>query len=387
MYQGEFMESAAQTAKFWKVMGIGKISISIPFAMAAGLACANPCAEKIDIQKWAEKYKEGLRARNQTLSEIRTCIATAPQSYIAFDTLAILSIKASTSLTEASVEQREGFLRFNADLLWVLAEAGFPNSQHNLAAMHNARPGSLEQGAIRQDSKIFMYWTRHAAAQGEPRAMFNLAARLARGTPELGIAHDPVTAYKLFTQVEKISSTTGDILGLASPVQQEKQKLLTALGNEKVLLLDRESMDLTALKPKGPLEGSTWDHEANVRDTVMRFYKIRMAQGEEAAWKWQQKCYENILGLRHDSIEHEACVAFDVASTQLAVALSQRAEKVTQKPIASRYEKNVFISRVANAFMQTGMTSGRAVERVLEVNALVAKATAEVSDIAGKEKK
>jgi hypothetical protein len=387
MYQGELMESVAQTAKFWKVTGIWKAFISLLIATAAGLVCANPCAGKIDIQAWAAKYKEGLRARNLLLSEIRTCTTTTPASEIAFDALAVQGIRVASSFTEVPVEQREGFLRFNADLLWVLAEAGFPNSQHNLAALHNARPGSLEQGAIRQDSQIFMYWTRQAAAQGEPRALFNLAARTARGIPEFGLAQDQAMAYKLFTEVEKINSATGDILGLDSPVQQEKQKLLTALGKERALLLDSESVDLTALKPKGPLEGSAWNHETNVRETVMRFYNIRMTQGEEAAWAWQQKCYADILGLRRDSIEHEACVAFDVASTQLAVALSQRAGQATQKPIAGQYEKNIFVSRIANAYMQTGMTSGRAVERVLEVSTLVAKATAEVSDIVGKEKK
>jgi hypothetical protein len=387
MYQGEFMESAALTAKFWKVTRISKAFLGILIAMAASLACADPCAEKINIRIWAEKYREGFTARNQTLSEIRTCIATTPQSEIAFDTLAIQGIRAASSFTETSMEQRESFLRFNADLLWILAEAGFANSQHNLAALHNARPGSLEQTAIRQDLRIFIYWTRQAAAQGEPRAMFNLAARLARGIPELGVAQDQAMAYKLFTQVEKISSATGDVLGLAAPALQEKQKLLAALGNGQAVLLDRESLGLAALKPKGPLEGSSWNHEANVRETVMRFYKMRMAQGEEAAWAWQQKCYANILGLRRDSIEHEACVAFDIASTQLAVALSQGAGQAAQKPIATQYEKNVFVLRVANAFMQTGMTSSKAVERVLEVSELVAKATAEVSDIVGKDKK
>ncbi len=358
-----------------------KLLLGCFIVLVAGVAVASPCTEKPGIDDWTRTYISGLHARSKVLAEICQCIQAMPDTRLHFDNIANLGLKISGMSSDASLQQREGFARFNADLLWVLANSGFALSQHNLATLHNAESGTIAQTAIRQDQLIFIFWTRKAAAQGEPRALFNLSMRLSRGVPAIAFAQDPALAYQLLFYLTKINSELGGALGSMMPaVLQEMQKLSVGPGRTQVLAVEKNDIDFAELAPKTPLPGSVWDSAANVDESVSRYYNMQKASGNEAAWAWSQKCYAEVLGLRAYSREHETCIAFDIANTQLTGAFFKRLGDTPQKNMPTQYGRDVFTARILTALMQTGMTMSSAGAQLDQINKDVGAASQKAAE-------
>lgn len=104
--------------------------------------------------------------------------------------------------------------------------------------MYNAEPGSALAKAFKQDYGRFMYWTRRAASLGEPRALFNLAVRLAGPDALGGVQPDPATAYQAFVALEPVIDRYKPQLdGLRPVVDQAKRKLEKELGKKRVHVL------------------------------------------------------------------------------------------------------------------------------------------------------
>ena len=354
-------------------------AISIVFYMAG--AHATPCTDKFGIDEWAEKYREGLRARSGVLSDIRSCVSVTPGAAERLGLVALTGLKVANAAQELSDEQRVNFLRFNANLLWVLAEGNDPTAQHNLAVLHNAQAGTLEQRAIKQSQSIFMYWTRRAASQGEPHAMFNLAMRLSRGVPAIGVVQNLPEAYKLFHHLEQINTQTGGALKHLLPAAlEEKKRLTVALGPSGSVQLGRELIDFPSFAPTVALDTMVWNSEDNIRTAVARVYALVGARDEPALWDSLQSCYADALGLRTYMKTHEYCLAFDIATTQWSLGFHQQSEEKTRKPLAKQYEKNAFLNRTLSALLQAGLTEKEAADRFSKISEVVARETERVPD-------
>lgn len=349
-------------------------TISIVFYMAG--AQATPCTEKFGIDEWAEKYREGLRARSGVLSDIRSCVGVTPGAAGRLGVVALTGLKVANAAQELTDEQRMNFIRFNANLLWVLAEGNDPTAQHNLAVLHNAQAGTFAQRAIKQDQSIFMYWTRRAASQGEPQAIFNLAMRLSRGAPAIGVAQNLPEAYTLFHHLEQINSQSGGAIQHLLPAAlEEKKRLTAALGPSGSVHLGSEVVDFTRLAPTVALDNMVWNSEDNIRAAVARVYALVGARDESALWDSLQACYADALGLRTYMKTHEYCLALDIATTQWFLGFHQHSEEKARKPLAKQYEKTAFLNRTLSALLQAGLTEREAAGRFLKISEVVARET------------
>lgn len=357
-------------------MRVFRFTLAICLLVSATLANATPCTEKFGVDEWIDKYREGLRARSTVLSDIRSCVAATPASAEKFVLIALAGLNLANAGKDLTDEQRVNFVRFNANLLWILADGNDTTAQHNLAVLHNAQSGTVAHRAIKQDQSIFMYWTRKAASRDEPAAIFNLAVRLSRGVPSIGMAPSPAEAYKLLQHLERINRETNGALQLYMPsVDSEKKKLIDTLGLAKTALLDSAPIDLGKLAPAGPVDGSFWNSEENVRDAVSRLYNMVATREETGIWALQQRCYADALGLRMYMKAHEYCVAFDIANTQWSLGVAQRDGESTGQHLAKQYEKNAYLNRILTAFLQAGLTETDATNRFVKIAAIVARET------------
>ena len=86
----------------------------------------------------------------------------------------------------------------------LLARHSHYPAQHNLAGLYNPDPTTNVFKLIGLNYEKFVYWTKIAASNGEPRSMFNLAERMARPPEDSadGIASDYETAFMLFTLIK-----------------------------------------------------------------------------------------------------------------------------------------------------------------------------------------
>jgi hypothetical protein len=354
-----------------RFQAIKETSLFCVISLFSGLTLASVCLEKPGLEGVIKIYGSGLQARAKWLDEIGSCVALTPNLASYFDNIANLGLlSADIGNWSSDDASRASYIRFNADLLLVLAKNGYANSQHNIAALHNARPGSAAAKAIKQDQEIFIYWTRKAAAQGEPRAIFNLGARIARGVPSLGIAQDNDLAFKLLAHLTKMNvDTKGALEELMPAVQQETKKVSESFDATRMSLLEKQAANLPALAPIGPPPGSTWDRASNVRKSIVLAYTTRKDSGNDAAWRTLQQCYADALLIRSYAREHEGCVAFDIATTQLTVALHGR--QPGQASLPPQYEKNAFTNRLGSGLLSAGLPMKTVITEIDEIGKLV----------------
>ena len=215
-----------------------------------GTLFASPCPDHISAETWVDAFKAGQQTRADFLSQLRQCLPGSKETQEEIDYLAVEFLDALESIPD---ESQGPFAAFIALALLVNAEAGFAPSQHNYASIHNAAPGSLVQQTVPQDYATFIYWTRKAASQKEPRALFNLAVRLADSTPPEGLSQDLPTAYLIlaFLQDLKDSGLPPPALAYAS---ETRRKISKRLGTAQTRKLDASlaSFDFSSLAATAP---------------------------------------------------------------------------------------------------------------------------------------
>ncbi len=212
-------------------------------------AAAITCKDVVDLSFWASALKGG--RQDAYLSKLKQCLpgdrALQAEADELFLTImgAVQRVSGALSVTPASTA---AFLKQG---LLVAAEAGFPSSQHNYATMHNMDPRQPEIAYFPVDQDVFLLWTRKAAAQKEPRAMFNLAARLLP-SPQSPMAPDPQTAYILLKQITVEVPDAELRRQVFGPfLDKQLEAAITTMGPDKVLVAEaaRAGFDFTSLAP------------------------------------------------------------------------------------------------------------------------------------------
>ena len=175
---------------------------------------------------WINTVGSNAEAQDTFFTNLQTCLQTEGETYKYYiDTQAIsyvIQVVEGGGL-DKSVERK--FAPFLVKIIKSNAEAGFAPSQHNYAVFQNNSQSVMAE-YVKQDYAEFMRWTRLAAAQGEPRAVFNLAMRLGSDKKIQGIQQDPELAYILLTKLR----TTKDPKGTLKPYQDIWKQQQEAMG-------------------------------------------------------------------------------------------------------------------------------------------------------------
>lgn len=200
-------------------------------------APANDCPEHVTVEAWADALDTDRQLRNRFLVMLERCLPGNAAMQEEIDYLAVMSLEALEALPS---EHHPALADLAVRTLRANAETGFASSQHNYAAVHNARPGSLVAQTVPQDYPTFVHWTRKAASQKEPRSLFNLAVRLAAEDPPAGMARDLPTSYVILTFLEN-TPDLGIPQAFAEHVRKLKQDLSKELGAARVRELAESS--------------------------------------------------------------------------------------------------------------------------------------------------
>ncbi len=163
----------------------------------SGVASAqakNGCSVEVSLEAWGKIVNATeLETVVDYYRQLEKCLPVDRVLQSKVDDTAIIFINNMEMLKEGA--PRESVSLIIEKFLLLNASVGNPSSQHNYAALHNARPGGLLSRLFKQDYAIFSYWTRRAAAQGEPRSVYNLAIRMVSDKQVGGIPLTPEIAY------------------------------------------------------------------------------------------------------------------------------------------------------------------------------------------------
>lgn len=259
--------------------------------------------------------------------------------------------------------------------LEINARAGYASSQHNYAMLFNEQPGSLLTKLIKQDQMKFGLWTKMAAAQGEPRALFNLAMRMAVGLKEAGISKDLETAYILLILLEQLSSdpdlemgAKNVLNGIEPFITQTKAKISSTLGKKrtKQLAADAAGFNYTTLAPRQELLNADWDHENNIQNAVENFLRRQDATVSKNLMEYIKHCYTAARGEKGLTIQLEYCVAFDSVNIEYTTSVYQQlaTKQKTKKARESQPEettKSVGIYRIVKEMTNAKVDNAAAV--------------------------
>ena len=158
---------------------------------------AEPCKVKNDPSAWVDALGTPFEAQRDYLVALKHCLDADPEMQAYTDEQWLMFYQGLEHDDSLTASQKEGMTRWLTLILMQNAAAGYASSQHNLAVTFNAPADSLLAKAMPQDMEKFIYWTRKAAAQKEPRALFNLSMRYLYGLPEAGVPQDTEMAYVL----------------------------------------------------------------------------------------------------------------------------------------------------------------------------------------------
>jgi hypothetical protein len=115
----------------------------------------------------------------------------------------------------------------------------------------------LLQRLVTQNYSTFIYWTRKAAVQKEPRALFNLATRMADDDPVQGLAQDLPTAYTILSFLEHFYSK-GQLLPpeMMAYIKKTREKISKKLGVSRTKQLDAAitTFDFSTLAPTAQMQ-------------------------------------------------------------------------------------------------------------------------------------
>ena len=171
------------------------------------------------------------------LKTVEDCLYESKTLQAVFDdfiSTLLLSMQQNPSL-------QEDLSDLTVKLLHLNAAAGFAPSQHNFAAIHNSDPNS-QISIVPQDYPTFMFWTRKAASQGEPRSLFNLAMRYAFGVPEINLIKDSAMAYKLLIVIDDMNKEfSGGLESIMPYVEKYKTEIETELGTDQAMDISEQA--------------------------------------------------------------------------------------------------------------------------------------------------
>lgn len=349
------------------------VQLLIVFSLATGTEVfAAQCAVDVSSETWAFKLHANKQQQAEYLAALKPCISNDVKAQAAVDTLAITSL---SDLDELPTDQQSKVADFVIQTLEINARAGYASSQHNYAMLFNERPGSLLTKLIKQDQMTFGLWTKMAAAQGEPRALFNLAMRMAVGLKEAGIAKDLETAYTLLILLEQLSTDPNLEIGAKNVLQgiepfitQTKAAISSTLGKKRTKQISATAayFNYSTLAPRQELLNADWDHKNNIQNAVENFLRKQNATGTEDLMKYIKQCYTAASGEKGLTIQLEYCVAFDsvnieyTSSVYQQLATKQKTKKA-QKPQPEETTKSVGIYRIVKEMTNAKVDNSSAV--------------------------
>lgn len=230
------------------------LKIAIPAAILIALlftqsAMAKPCEYDFTMENWLNSFDSSPAKQKAMLDMFSSCLANDPDAQERVDYLVVESL---TLLQKLDKPIQKAFMDYNLKILLMNAQAGFASSQHNYASLHNANPASLEFKLVPQSQKTFIYWTKMAASQAEPRALFNLAVRYADTNPPAGLKYDPAMAYRLFLLLNRDYGENPNMGALLEYSKKEMERLKPILGEKTAHRIKKSlsSFDYGFLAPK-----------------------------------------------------------------------------------------------------------------------------------------
>lgn len=210
---------------------------------------ADLCLEEITPARWMVQSNEDAQKIGAYLVRLRQCETGRPDIQEAADAL---SVKFIMSLERIPIDDGTRRLAaFIEKVLLTTATAGDASAQHNYATLHWANPKGHVAQMVRQDEKIFLHWTRKAAAQQEPRAMFNLAIRMMSENPPPGVKRDDITAYFLLRLAQDAVEENVEQQIFGPHLKEALLTLRDRFGREKILELEDRlyDFDTSAVAP------------------------------------------------------------------------------------------------------------------------------------------
>lgn len=226
----------------------------IVWLATATVLFAAPCPEHITADSWINNFAGDKQTQLDFFARLRTCLPGDEKKQEEVDKLAVNSLVSLESLPK---EDQKSLVAFTLQALLINAKAGFPSSQHNYAALHNAEPDTLLQRLVAQNYSTFIYWTRKAAAQKEPRALFNLATRMADGEPVQGLPQDLPTAYTILAFLEHFYSKEQLLPPeMLTYIKKTREKISKKLGVNRTRQLDATitTFDFSTLAPTAQIQ-------------------------------------------------------------------------------------------------------------------------------------
>lgn len=207
------------------------------------------CPERISIDFLLRFALASQTSVEADLIRLFPCLKAKPKLQPDMDSAAIRMLNSMYELDEPSRSTAAGLI---AAVLKVNASSGFPSSQHNYATLFNMDPQSpLNEYFARNDAK-FAYWTRKAASNREPRALFNLAVRLADDKRITGFPQDRRLAYFLISELEtSIRMYPKRLMMLEPYVAKYKSELAENLGEDELRQIPNafRDFDFSSLSP------------------------------------------------------------------------------------------------------------------------------------------
>ncbi len=208
------------------------------------------CAVKFDHNAFVHQTMLGGKVLKTTLNNLQECVH---KSDVVRDKLDFTAIEMVMRLDNGEMDKAYRTQSKVQDLISIFelcANAGSKSAQHNLATLYNSNPTGHIFKLIGKNHDQFVYWTRQAAANGDPRSIFNLAVRMATtpGNSVKGIPIDHELAYKSFMAIAIIGQKT-DISYLMPMIKREVAKLRSKISDKRTreLLNEMNTFDLKQL--------------------------------------------------------------------------------------------------------------------------------------------
>lgn len=224
---------------------IALILISFAFIFVCSSSFAFTCDQQLTPMMIAHAFAAGTSEQNKFLNQLKPCLAHDKNLQKQADNVIDEFLQ---NIQQLPPSDQQPFVNYILQILKANAESGYAPSQQGYAVVHNARPGSLIQKIVPQNYDTFIYWTRKAAAQAYPNALFNLAMRMSSKNKVTGVKYDPQTAYILLSYLQNTFVSVNEVTNV---IKQAKDQLAKQLGKMETQLLDKESQhyDFSKLAP------------------------------------------------------------------------------------------------------------------------------------------
>ena len=300
-------------------------------------AFAISCETVLSDTEWHSKSRAREAAQQVYLEEMKDCLTGDARGQALIDssaTSAIGMMEMNRSLmSPGPALPAPGIMRFVVRTLEINANHGNASSQYHYASLFNARPGSMPARLVPQSQEKFSFWTRAAAAQREPRALFELAVRMADGAPEAGIEKDIETAYKLLVNLQRLgrhyspATYVGEVWrNTESIMTQTRARLAAELGESraKTAATQAPGFNYISLTPKRETVAEKWNNERNIRSAVNDFLRTQNTAVYQAAFLKTKECYAAAKAETGLTQAREFCAAFDAANIEFTTAFYQQ---------------------------------------------------------------